>query len=135
MKRREPADVAAENHEVRDGGPGWADSGEDTDRPVGPLPDEGQRYHLPRELAWEYMAGRWSEKYGPADSASLGGVIRLVAGLSGSEDYRHDGATWTSGPASGDSPPECPRRWALKDQRHRTQRRNALGGSSISPQS
>ena len=110
MKRCKPADVVAEIREVLDGGPGWADSGEDTDRPVGLLPDEGRRHHVPRELAWEYTAGQWSETYGPADSASLGGVIRLVARLSGSEDHRHDGATRTSGPASGDSAPEGPHR-------------------------
>ena len=42
--RRAPADVAAE---IREDDPEWADFGEDTDRLVGLLLDEGRRHHVP----------------------------------------------------------------------------------------
>lgn len=63
--RRRPEDVGEEIRELLADEPEWADFGEDTDRLVGLLLDEGQRHHVPTELLWEYTAGRWGEIYGP----------------------------------------------------------------------
>ena len=68
VARREPIDVAEEIRELLDDEPQWADFGEDTDRLVGVLLDDGVRHHVPAELLWEYTAGRWSEIYGPPEA-------------------------------------------------------------------
>lgn len=65
--RRRPEDVGEEIRELLADEPQWADFGEDTDRLVGLLLDEGRRHHVPSELLWEYAAGRWNELYGEAD--------------------------------------------------------------------
>ena len=63
--RRQAEDVATEIRSLLADEPEWADFGEDTDRLVGLLLDEGRQHHVPHELLWEYAAGRWSELYGP----------------------------------------------------------------------
>ena len=68
VARRELADVEVEIRELLNDEPEWADFGEDTDRLVGLLLDEGQQHHVPRELLWEYTAGRWGEIYGPPEA-------------------------------------------------------------------
>lgn len=67
VARRETLEVAEQIRELLDDEPQWADFGEDTDRLVGLLLSEGLRHHVPRELLWEYAAGRWAEIYGPAE--------------------------------------------------------------------
>jgi len=67
VTRRELTDVEVEIRELLTDEPAWAELGEDTDRLVGLLLDEGQQHHVPRELLWEYTAGRWSEIYGPPE--------------------------------------------------------------------
>ena len=69
-ERREATEVAAEIRELLADDPEWADFGEDTDRLVGLLLEEGREHHIPRDLLWEYTAERWGEIYGPpADEA------------------------------------------------------------------
>lgn len=68
-QRREAAEVAGQIRELLADDPEWADFGEDTDRLVGLLLDEGRRHHVPHELLWEYAAGRWAEIYGPPEDA------------------------------------------------------------------
>lgn len=67
VARRETLEVAEQIRELLDDEPQWADFGEDTDRLVGLLLSEGLRHHVPRELLWEYAAGRWGEIYGPPE--------------------------------------------------------------------
>jgi hypothetical protein len=68
VARRETMEVAEQIRELLTDEPEWADFGEDTDRLVAVLLDEGQRHHVPVELLWEYTAGRWGEIYGAPEA-------------------------------------------------------------------
>lgn len=67
QERRETAKIASEIREVLEDDPQWAEIEDDPDRLVGLLLEEGRQHHVPRELLWEYTAGRWSELFGPPE--------------------------------------------------------------------
>lgn len=68
-EQRRATEIAGEIRQLLEDDPQWAEIEDDPDRLVGLLLEEGRQHHVPRDLLWEYTAGRWSELFGADASA------------------------------------------------------------------